>query len=348
LRAIEFDGERPAVVSRDIPNPRPGELLLRLRVSGLCGTDLFKLEQKSIRRGIVLGHEIAGVVEETGRDTGFDIGDRVVVPHHVACGECLLCLRGSETLCPVFREDLLDPGGFAEYVIVKARATAQAARKIPDQLSDEAAMFLEPAACVLRGINRSGLRLFTNHFPAVALIVGGGSMGLLHLLVLKALDPAMRVIVSDPIEDRRKLARILKADAVAEPGVATSDGVRQLSSGYGADVAFDTVGGTSILGASLESTREGGTVVLFAHAPQGERATFEINPFFKYERRLFGTYSGSVKEQAEIFGLLESGALDPRPLISHRLPLEEFARGVELARMQKALKVVFVMGDVRA
>ncbi|HVT04516.1 MAG TPA: zinc-binding dehydrogenase [Thermoanaerobaculia bacterium] len=227
--------------------------------------------------------------------------------------------------------------------MIKPRAAALAARRIPEHLSDEAAMFLEPAACVLRGINRSSVREYTSHFPVVALILGAGSMGLLHLLVLKALNPAFRVIVSDPIEERRKLARTLGADVVAEPGAATKDAARQLSSGYGADVAFDTVGGAALLSAALESTREGGTAVLFAHAAAGHRAAFEINSFFKHERKLLGTYSGSMKEQDETFTLLESGLLDPRRLISHRLRLEDFTRGVELVRMQKALKVVFTM-----
>ena len=96
------------------PRPGDGEIVLRLSCVGLCGTDLFKLATASTRTGQVLGHELVGEVVETGAGTPFEIGERIVVPHHVACGECPLCLRGSETMCDVFREDLLSPGGFAE------------------------------------------------------------------------------------------------------------------------------------------------------------------------------------------------------------------------------------------
>src|SRR5262249_52547700 len=133
---------------------------------------------------------------------GFVPGDRVVVPHHVACGECVLCRRGAETLCPVFRENLLTPGGFSEHILVGERAVRRATFLVPEDLSDEAAVFLEPAACVLRGIRHARLaEMDSGGAPLVAAVLGAGSMGLLHLLVLKALLPAVRVAVVDPLAD---------------------------------------------------------------------------------------------------------------------------------------------------
>ena len=116
--------------------------------------------------------------------------------------------------------------------------------------------------------------------------------------------------------------------------LATTDGL-------GADAAFDTVGGGATLEDGLGLTRQGGTVVLFAHAPSGKQAGVDLNSVFKYERRVLGTYSGSVKEQSEIFRLLMSGALDPAPLVTHTMPLNDFTRGVELVKNHQALKVLF-------
>ncbi|HBC07028.1 MAG TPA: alcohol dehydrogenase, partial [Rhodospirillaceae bacterium] len=113
--------------------------------------------------------------------------------HHVPCGTCLMCRRGNETMCETFRENLMAPGGFADTVLIKARATAQAAHRVPDGVSDEAAVFMEPAACVLRGVERAAVAA-----DGVAVIQGAGSMGLLHLLVLKAALPGVRVAVIDP------------------------------------------------------------------------------------------------------------------------------------------------------
>ncbi len=133
-------------------------MLLKLRVVGFCGTDLFKLKTGTAPAGGVLGHELVGTVAALGEGvSGFALGDRVVVPHHVPCGECVLCRRGAETMCAIFKENLLEPGAFADHILVRPRAVAQAARKLPDGLSDESAVFMEPAACVLRGIDRSGL-----------------------------------------------------------------------------------------------------------------------------------------------------------------------------------------------
>ncbi|NKC11734.1 MAG: alcohol dehydrogenase catalytic domain-containing protein [Gammaproteobacteria bacterium] len=318
------------------PLPQAGQLLLKLRLVGLCGTDLFKLDTGADTPGLVLGHELVGEVAAMGEGVGgFDLGDRVAVPHHVPCGQCPLCAAGNETLCAVFRENLLEPGGFSEFVLVRERAVAQAALRVPVHVSDEAAVFIEPAACVLRGIHRAGALT-----EGTCVVVGAGAMGLLHLLVLKARCERTRVLVIDPVKARRELALELGADAAAPPGERAEAAAGELSPG-GADAVFDTVGGAAVLNSSLALTREGGTVVLFAHAPSAERAAFDLNTLFKYERRIIGTYSGSVAEQRDIFALMSEGRLAPSALVSHRLPLAAFADGVMLARQKQALKVLY-------
>jgi L-iditol 2-dehydrogenase len=330
------------IESRPRPAPGPGEMLLRLRCAGLCGTDLFKLRHGAAPEGAVLGHEIVGTVAALGEGAlGFALGDRVAVPHHAACGECALCRRGSEPLCPAFRENLLAPGGFSEWVLVRERAVRRAAFGLPYHVPDEAGVFLEPAACVLRGIRHARLAE-TAPPPGCVAVLGAGSMGLLHLLVLKAVHPDLRVAVSDPLEERLGLARRLGADAAALPGDAARRAVAELSDGLGADAVFDTVGGAGPLESALALSRPGGTVVLFAHADEGERADLDLNPFFKSERRLLGTYSSSLAEQREIFRLLALRRLDPSPLVTHRLPLSRFAEAVLLARERRALKVLLV------
>jgi L-iditol 2-dehydrogenase len=310
-------GDHTAVEERRLAPLEPGELLLKVRVVGLCGTDLFKLDNGTAAPGTVLGHELVGVVAALGDGVeGFRVGDRVAVPHHVACGSCDLCRRGAATMCEAFKENLLTPGGFADHVVVKARATARAARRLPESLSDDVAVFMEPAACVLRGVLRG------NPAPdGVAVVQGGGGMGLLHLLVLGAVLPDIATVVVDPLPERRELARELGAAAAAAPGDDARTAVEELSGGLGADAVFDTVGGAALLDSALALTRYGGTVVLFAHAPADERAGFELNTLFKHERSVLGSYSGGLDEQSRIFSLMVDGALDPSPLVSHRLPL---------------------------
>lgn len=326
---------------RPVPAPDEGELLLRLAVVGFCGTDLFKLDNDQAQPGAVLGHELVGVVAAAGGGAGpFRIGDRVVVPHHVSCGKCHLCRHGSETMCDVFRENLLEPGAFSEMILVRPRAAKLATRRLPEGLDDKSAVFMEPAACVLRGVRRSAIR-----DGNTAVILGAGSMGLLHLLVLRAAIRSVEVVVIDPEESRRRIARDLGASRTSPPGSGARDVVLQASSGRGADSVFDTVGGPDTLGASLELARQGGTIVLFAHAPPAARADFPINDLFKLERRVIGTYSGALEDQAAVFELLSSGALDPRPLVTHVIPLDEFESGVDLVRSRQALKVLYTPPD---
>ena len=330
-------GGQTRLESRRLRDPQSGELVLRLRVAGLCGTDIFKLDNNTVTPGDVLGHEVVGTVVETGPGTAarFVPGDRVVVPHHVPCGDCVYCGRGNETMCQGFRINLMEPGGFSELILVHAAAVASAARNIPDHLSDASAVFMEPAACVLRSIHRSGLRP-----EGLAVVQGAGSMGLLHLLLLRGLFPAVDVVVVDPVDDRRRFATSLGSQGTSEPGASAIATVKELSGRVGADAVFDTVGGPGPLKDALELSRHGGTVVLFAHAAADAQASFDLNELFKHERRVVGSYSGTVKNQAEVFDMLVAGKFDPTPLVTHTLGFDDFSDAVRLVKDRQAFKVL--------
>ncbi len=321
--------------TRPIPEPAAGEILLKLTVCGLCGTDLFKLNNKTESTGTVLGHEIVGTVEKSNSER-FHHGERIVVPHHVSCGECALCLRGSTTQCPVFKLNLFSPGGFSEFVLIRESAVRLAAYRIPDNISDDAASFLEPAACVLRGINKAEV-------PAdgCSIIMGGGTMGLLHLHVLRAVRPKGKVVIIDPVPERQAFALANGAhQAFAPDDDVLQQTIADITSGLGADAVFDTVGGIGPLNLGLKTIRPGGSVVLFAHAGAQESATFELNSFFKTEARLLATYSGGLEEQQEIAGLIFAKKLDATPLVSHKLPLGEINKAIKLANEYKAYKIL--------
>jgi len=313
-----------------VPAPGSGEVRLRLSWCGLCGTDLHKLAVGSEEPGTVLGHELVGVVESVGEGAGVSPGERVVVTHHVPCGRCRLCRAGSATQCPEFRANHLDPGGFSELVRVGAPAVRETLWRVPPGVPDAAAVFLEPAACVLRGVDRAGLPP-----EPVVVVMGGGAMGLLHLLVLRAELPCVRVTVVEPLAGRRRLALELGADAAVAPGEAVREG---------ADAVFDTVGGSRALAEAVARARPGGTVVAFAHAADGEVAGFAFNPFFRAEKRLVATYSATPGELRRVAAHLAEGRLDPSPLVTHHLPLERAPEAVELVRARRALKVLLGPG----
>src|SRR3989442_399209 len=171
----------------DIPKPRigPGEILVKVRSSGICGSDVMEWYRRP-KAPLVLGHEIAAEVVEVG--AGVDrvkVGDRVFVSHHVPCGECRYCLAGHETVCDTLRTTKFDPGGFAEFVRVPAVNVKHGVFALPKGISDDEGVFVEPFACVVRGQRLAGFR--PGH---TVVVIGSGVAGLLHGKIGKAAGAA--------------------------------------------------------------------------------------------------------------------------------------------------------------
>jgi len=323
----------------DVQKPEigPGELLLRVRGCGLCGSDIVKIVQGAVEPPAVLGHEVVGVVAEVGDGVeGFKLGDRVVAAHHVPCGQCHYCRHGNYSMCPTFKATKLDPGGFAEYVRLSASHVAHTTLHIPADLSDEEASFTEPLACCLRGIKRS-----PPQEGDTVLIVGAGSIGLLMLQLARI--QGARVMVTDLIEGRLDLARSLGTDLAlnAKGDVATT--VSQFTAGRGVDVVILTAGAAEPVAQALDYVRNGGVINIFAGTPPRSSVHLDINRIYHREITILGSYSSSPLELREALGLLTEGAVRVEGLVTHRLPLTALPHAIELARRHEALKVFITM-----
>jgi len=316
--------------------PRPavgaGELLLRVRGCGLCGSDIAKIVAPETRGPAVFGHEVVGDVIEAGDGVaGFAVGDRVVAAHHVPCGQCHYCRRGSESMCRAFKASNLDPGGFAEYVRVPPANVRHATFRIPEHLTDEEASFVEPLACCLRAVDRARVE------PGdTAVVVGLGSIGCLFTQLLARAGAA--VVGVDPLAARARAAH--EAFGAREAGDAESaaKAARALSDGRGADHVIVTGGGADVLGWAAGLTRDGGSIHYFAGGP-GDALPLPLATLYHHELTITTTYSSSPATLARAFWLLAAGKVEVAGLISHRLPLDRLAEGVELMRRREALKV---------
>ena len=288
--------------------------------------------------GRVPGHELVGTVAAVGAGVReVREGERVVTPRHVACGRCSVCRRGARTLCAEFGVDQMDPGGFADYVRIREPAVRHAVRPLPDDVGDAAAAFLDPAACVLRGLDKATVTVDSGS----VLVLGAGTMGLLHLLLLRAVRPGLRTVVSDPDVRRRGLASRLGAFAVCDiDDEPLREAVGRASDGVGVDAAFDTVGGPDALRSALEHLRPGGTAVLSVDAGDDEAETFDPGGLVARELKVVGTRSATLEERDRIATLIESHRLDASPLVTHRLPLDRIGEAVEIARTGRALKIL--------
>lgn len=256
------------LVEVPVPSIGSGELLLEMRACGLCGTDLSKIFGGEVSNGPVpLGHELVGVVAAVGKGVRrFAPGDRVAVAHHVPCGRCRHCRHGNEPMCPQFKATNIDPGGFAELVRIPAAQVEQTAFRLPDSVTDEDGVFMEPLACALRAVKRSDVQ-----FGDRIAVVGAGSMGLLvaQSVALRGAFP----ICLDLREERLEMARAFGIEntvnvAASEPTSALLD----LTKRDGIDGAILTAVSGPILQATVGALRDGGRINLFAEAARGSSA----------------------------------------------------------------------------
>jgi len=331
MRAVIFQGAG-RLAPTDLPRPAAGvgELLLQLRGCGLCGSDIAKLADPAARVPAVLGHEVVGDVVEAGEGVaGFAVGDRVVAAHHVPCGECHYCRRGSESMCRAFKESNLDPGGFAEFVRVPAANVRSATFRVPEHLTDEEASFVEPLACCLRAVERARVQ------PGdTAVVVGLGSIGCLFAPLLARAGAAVVGVDQQPDRVEGGRARGIDARVLDEADAR----VRALSAGRGADHVIVTGGATRALEWAVRIVRDGGSIHAFAGGP-GDALPVALETLYHRELTVTTTYSSSPGTLARAFWLIAAGKVDVEGLVSHRLPLERLAEGVDLMRRRQALKV---------
>jgi len=227
--AMYYNNRDIRVEEMPVPPIGPGELLIRVQASGICGSDV--MEWYRIHKApLVLGHEIAGEVVAVGAGVErYHEGDRVSVAHHVPCNTCYYCLNDHHTVCDTLRQTNFDPGGFAEYLRLPAINVDRGVYRLPDEVSYEEGTFTEPLACVLRG-----QRVARIQPGQTVLVIGSGISGLLHLELARALG-AGRLIATDVAEYRLEAARRFGAEAVIHAKEDVSAGVREVNNGRLAD-----------------------------------------------------------------------------------------------------------------
>ncbi len=330
-----------------IPSITAQELLVKVHGCGLCGSDILKIAQQAVPP-VILGHELTGTIIERGRDvSSFEVGQRVVVAHHVPCGVCHYCRHGNYSMCADFKASNIDPCGFADYIRVPATHVQHTTLALPDNVNAETGSFTEPLACCVRAVKRTPLLDGDS-----VVVVGLGSIGLLMIQALQAEaqhnNRRIQVYGVDLFPQRLQLASDLGADAVW-PAPADEQGLRALlntyTAGRGADAAILTVAGARPFLQAVAAVRKGGTVNIFA----AHSGTVPVNleTLYQQEQTITSTYSSSPDELRTALDWLSSGKVRVNNLISHRLPLERFAEGVELMREHTALKVYFHIAGER-
>lgn len=298
-------------------SPGPGEVVCRVLACATCGSDVqdWYVDRKL---PAVLGHEPAGEVVSVGPGvSGWVPGDRVVIHHHAACGECRRCSRGHETLCEQFRSTHLDPGGFSSMVRLSAPLVGELIA-IGD-MDAVLATFTEPLGCVLRAQGRVGLA------PGDSLlVVGAGASGLLHVAAARARG-VDRVAVAEPDEERRELARRWGAEPF---------------DGAPVDVVIVCSPTSEAISAGADALAAGGALCLYAPPSPGTPLAVSGTEIFLRELDITASWSAGRTDMHDAFELLSTGAVAPLELVGLRVGLEETGRALAAQKSGEVYKAV--------
>jgi len=331
-----------------VPEIGVGELLVLVHTCGVCGTDLKKISTGSHSAPRIFGHETSGVVAAVGRGVrDFKEGDRVMVFHHIPCGQCFYCHNKTFAQCETYKKvgctAGFEPsgGGFSQYVRVMDWIVKKGTVRIPDDVSFEQACFVEPVNTCLKGIETLRLR-----DGETVLVIGQGPIGI--ILSVLAKRTGANVITSDLYPQRLTIGSTFGlVNTIDASRMNVLEKVRELTQGRGADAAILAVGGNSLIRPAMDATRPGGRVLLFAQTVRGE-ATIDPSAVCVDEKSLLGSYSASVELQEESVRFVMSREMDLERLISHRFPLTRSVEALDLAAHPQpdSMKVVIQAGSL--
>lgn len=323
----------------DVPQVQGDEVLVKVMAVGVCGSDVHYYEHGRIgshvvEQPIILGHECAGVVVDTGEEvTRFQKGDRVAIEPGITCGRCEYCKAGRYNLCPDVRFLATPPidGAFVQYL----KHREDFLFPIPDELSYEAAALNEPFSVGIHAARRTRLK------PGdIVAIMGMGPVGLMAVVAAKAFG-ASKIIVGDLEENRLKAAKALGATEVINVKEENAvEKILALTNGNGVDVAFETAGNPKALQSALDALKRGGRLAIVGLPPQDEIG-MNVPSIAHREIDIYGIYRYANTYPMGI-EMLNSGISDVESLITDRYPLERAGEALEQARVNKqaSLKVM--------
>jgi L-iditol 2-dehydrogenase len=344
-----FDSMKAAIVQPDftlaladtsLPHFGPTDTLVQVIGCSVCGSDLDKIVNRRTKPGAILGHEVVGVIPDSGQ--------RVVVAHHVPCGTCHFCRQGSASSCKQFKASNIRPGGFAQWIAVSDEHMAHTVFPIPDDISDAEASCVEPLACVLRAVER-GVKTVAK--PESVAIVGLGFIGMLAGASYR-LSGVETVIGVDLDAERLALATqygyVDSAFHAVEQREALITSLGETTPANGVDQVFLSVCTPKTWELALSLVRDGGSIVLFAasHTESPLDDAF-IHPSQLYFREItvIPSYSPALPHLKQAAELVFSRRILVSPMLTHTLDLCDIQQAITLYQQGRAMKVFVRMPE---
>lgn len=325
----------------EIPIPKigPSDALIKTKACGICSGDIMPwyIEKKA---PLVLGHEPVGEIVRLGSEfsktLNFKIADRVFVHHHAPCMDCKYCRRADYVQCETWRSTNIIPGGISEYILVPDINLRNDTLPLPDNLSYEDGVLIEPTACVVKSLRRASIKK-----GDTVLVIGLGVMGQIHILLARQYG-AGKVIGVDMVRFRLDKALISGADHIIDPSkedlVST---LKDLTGGFMPDIVIVGPNSVEAMKKAIEVVGRGGAVVLFTPAKPGEMLTINPNEIYFKDIRIVTSYSCGPDDTREALKFIQMGVVKADELITHRLPIEEIEIAFRIAsEARDSLKVL--------
>jgi len=317
--------ERPheaSWVEVDTPTAGVGEVLVRSHAAGVCRTDLEMLtggltDPRWVRFPLVPGHEWSGTIAELGEGvTDLDVGDRVVCEGMIPCNRCRRCKEGNTQLCLNYDQiGFTREGGYGEFV----RAPRHVVHRLPESVSFAAGVLIEPASCVLRGLERARPR------PGDTIgVIGVGTLGSLALTLSRLYSPGA-LGAYGMREEELEMARRLGATATVHVDEEEAIAATQRTLGTGLDLVVETAGAAAAVDLATQLVRPGGRVVLLGIAGAGRMLEIPADRIMFADMDVIGSCSYPTSSWSRVVRLLEHGLVDLEPIVTHRFPAAQFA-----------------------
>lgn len=340
MKAAVFYGPRNVKIEEiGLPKAGEGELVIRILVSNVCGTDLRTWQggHPLMRPPVVIGHEYYGIVKEVGRGVKeFRAGDEIVGSNSCPCMKCVMCNTGSLTLCEEIPKNLIGfsiPGSHAEYMRVPAHIVKGNIYHAPKGVAGEEIACSEPLAAAIHALDKLSIK----EGMRVA-VLGSGALGLMFLQLLKR--TGVYVVMTDGMVGRLKIAERLGADKVIEVtqgSVVTP--LKEATDGLGPDLVIEATGTKQAWENAFRAARDGGKVLLFGGCPGGTQVSFDATKLHYREITILGSFHHEPREFRKAIDAISKGTIRVKDLISLKLPLSQIGDAFEMMEKKEALKV---------
>lgn len=321
MKAV-FVASPEGVVVKDVPAPHPkkDEIVVRMKVCGLCGSDLEKTKISYGMGSTKLGHEPVGEIIKVGNNvTGFRELERVFTHHHVPCYSCYYCSHNSETMCDSYQLNNLEPCGLSEEFLVSSMHLKRGGvLKLPKSVSDEEASLIEPLACCIRALTKCYLKNME-----YIVILGAGPVGIMNALLARDAGVS-KVFLIDPNEFRLDFSKKMGFE-VLHP---LNDGEKMRSlkgvlSGRGADLVVIATSNQKAFTQSLKIVRKGGSIILFGVPAKSSLAEVDLSLLYANEISILSSYAATERETNQALAILSNKHLNFGSLITHQFELED-------------------------